>query len=112
MVDNMYIKGVGTTQYRIHDKPSHLLAYDAIANALEDANISMGDIDAVVCSTLEWFYTGEFQRHFPSILSSILKKRVPIIRVPAACSGGGVALCTAKDLCLSGGFNNVLVVGV
>jgi len=112
MANNIYIRGVGTIPYGIHYKQSHLLAYDAIYKALEDADMSINEIDAVVCSTLEWFYTGEFQRHFPSILSSILKKRVPIIRVPAACSGGGVALCTAKDLCLSGGFNNVLVVGV
>lgn len=107
----MYIKGVGTIPYRIYDKPSHLLAYDAISKTLNDADLSMNDIDAIVCSTLEWFYTGEFQRHFASMLSGLLKTRVPIIRTPAACAGGGMALCTAVKLGLSNEFNNILVIG-
>ncbi len=104
----MYIKGVGSTPYRIHDKPSHLLAYQAITEALKDADISLNKIDAVVCSTLEWFYTGEFQRHFSSMLSGMLKKNIPIIRVPAACAGGGAALWTANRI----GYDNILAVGV
>ncbi len=107
----MYIKGVGTTPYRIHDKQSHLLAYDAICETLEDADMSINDIDAIVCSTLEWFYTGEFQRHFASMLSGLLKTRVPIIKIPAACAGGGIALCTACNLGTNDDFNNILVVG-
>ena len=107
----MFIKGVGCIPYRIHDKKSHLLAYDAIANCLDDADISLNKIDAIVCSTLEWFYTGEFQRHGASLLSAVLKKRVPIIRIPAACAGGGTALWTAKRLMENSELNNVLVVG-
>ena len=82
----MYIKGVGTIPYGVHDKPSHLLTYDALYKALEDSDMSMKDIDAIVCSNLEWFHTGELQRHFASMLSSLSRKRVPIIRVPAACA--------------------------
>lgn len=104
----MFIKGVGCVPYRIHSRKSQLLAYDAISNALDDADMPMDDIDAVVCSTLEWFYTGEFQRHFASVLSGILKTNIPIITVPAACAGGGTALWTANQL----GYDNVLVVGV
>lgn len=104
----MYIKGAGCIPYRIYDKKSHLLAYDAICNALDDADASLHDIDAIVCTTLEWFYTGESQRHFASILSGLLKVNIPIIRVPAACGGGGAALWAANRL----GYDNVLVVGV
>jgi len=107
----MYIKGVGITKYGIHKKPTHLLAYDAIYNALEDYDMSMKDIDAIVCTSLEWFYTGEFQRHFSSMLSGLLKTRIPIIRVPAACAGGGTALCTAYNLGKNDDFNNILVIG-
>ncbi len=104
----MFIKGVGCIPYRIHSRNSQLLAYSAISDALSDADISISKIDAIVCSTLEWFYTGEFQRHFASVLSGILKTNIPIITVPAACAGGGTALWTANRL----GFDNVLVVGV
>ena len=103
----MFIKGAGMTKFGIHDKPTHLLAYDAIIDALQDADIGMKKIDAVVCSTLEWFYTGEFQRHFASMLSGILKTNIPIIRVPGACAGGGAALWTANRL----DYNNILVIG-
>ena len=104
----MFIKGAGCTPYGIHDKNSQLLAYEAISDALNDADMSINNINAIVCSTLDWFYTGEFQRHFASVLSGILKTNIPIIRVPAACGGGGAALWTANRL----GYDNVLVVGV
>jgi acetyl-CoA C-acetyltransferase len=104
----MFIKGAGITKFGIHNKPSHLLAYDAIVGALRDADMSMKDIDAVVCSTIEWFYNGESQRHFASLLSGLLKTNIPIIKVPAACAGGGTALWTANRI----GYDNVLVVGV
>lgn len=107
----MYIKGVGCIPYRIYNKKSHLLAYDAILDCLNDADSRLEDVDAIVCSTLEWFYTGEYQRHGASLLSATLKTRVPIIRVPAACAGGGTALWTAKRLMENSEFNNVLVVG-
>jgi acetyl-CoA C-acetyltransferase len=80
-------------------------------DCLDDADMSMKDIDAVVCSTLEWFYTGEFQRHFASLLAGTLKTRIPIIRVPGACAGGGTAFWTAKRLMENSELNNVLVVG-
>jgi len=110
-VKNMYIKGVGCIPYRIYDKKSHLLAYDAIMNCLDDADMDFNKVDAIVCSTLEWFYTGEFQRHGASLLSGLLKTRKPIIRVPGACAGGGTAFWTAKQLMENSDFNNVLVVG-
>ena len=109
---DIYIKGVGTTKYGIHDKPSHLIAYEAIVNALDDSGLKIQNIDAIVCSTLEWFYTGEMQRHFASLLSGVLKTRVPIIKVPAACAGGGAALWTALRLAKNSEYNNILVVGV
>jgi acetyl-CoA C-acetyltransferase len=108
----MFIKGVGSIPYRIYNKKSHLLAYDAILHCLDNADVNIKKIDAIVCSTLEWFYTGEFQRHFASLLAGTLKTRIPIIRVPGACAGGGTALWTAKRLMENTEFNNVLVVGV
>ena len=95
------------TKFGISDKFSHTLAYEAALDALQDADMSFNKIDAIVCSTLEWFFSIEKQRHFAGMLSSIFRTNKPIIRVPGACAGGGTALWVANQL----GYDNVLVVG-
>ncbi len=108
-----YIKGVGAIPYGVCAKQSHLLAYDVAYDALNDADLNMNDIDAVVVSNLEWFYSSERQRHMASLLAATLKTRVPIIRLPAACAGGGTAFWTANKLMKNdSNFNNILVIGV
>ena len=104
----MYIKGVGMTRFGLHDRPTHLLMYEAASKALADAAMTIKDIDAVVISNIEWFFNGERQRHAGSLLSGMFKISVPIIRTPAACGGGGAALWTAKRMNLG----NTLVIGV
>ncbi len=104
----MFVKGVGMTKFGISDKFSHQLAYDACLEALDCADMSFNKIDAIVCSTLEWFFSIEKQRHFAGMLSSMFRTNKPIIRVPAGCAGGGHALWVANQL----GYDNVLVVGV
>src|SRR3989338_3778404 len=103
----MFIKGVGMTKFGITNKFSHTLAYEATLRALEDADTSFNKIDAVVCTSLEWFFSIEKQRHFAAMLSSMFRTHKPIIRVPAACAGGGTALWVANQL----GYDNILVVG-
>ena len=112
-LQNNFVKGVGIIPYRIHSKPSHLLAYDAAYSALEDSDLGMGDIDAVIVSNLEWFYSSEKQRHMASVLSSTFKTRIPIIKVPAACAGGGTAFWAVNRMMKEDKeWNNVLVIGV
>ena len=65
----MFIKGVGMTKFGISDKFSVQLAYEATQEALKDADINFNEIDAVVCTTLEWFFSIEKQRHFAAMLS-------------------------------------------
>lgn len=112
MKTDVFVKGVGSLPSRPYDKPSHLLAYDAVLKCLEDADMNMGDIDALVVSNLEWFYSSEKQRHMASQLSSTLKTHIPIIRIPLACAGGGAALWTANRLLQNDDFNNVIALGV
>ena len=104
-MEKMYIKGVGMSRFCLDDRPSWDFAYEAAMEALDDSDMSMNDIDAVVVSTVDTKMTGERQRHYSSLVSSLLKKKMPIIRVPAVCGGGGAALWTARRL----GFDNVLV---
>ena len=103
----MYIKGVGMTKFGVQTYTSQELVYEATLEALNDADMSMSDIDAIVSSVVDTSSNGERQRGFSSILSSIFKKKVPIITSSAVCGGGGSALWTANRL----DYNNVLVVG-
>src|SRR3989344_554471 len=104
----MFIKGVGMTKFGAQQCTSQELVYEAAVEAVEDSNISMEDIDAVVVSSIDNESTGERQRLFACVLSSILKKKVPILNSTAVCGGGGAALWTAGKL----DYNNILVVGV
>lgn len=102
-----YVKGVGMTKFGVSEKPSYMLAYDAIYQAMNDADMSPNQLDAIFIASLDFSTNGEHQRHFASLFSSLLKFHKPIIRVPSACASGGVALWAA----LKTVFNNILVVG-
>ncbi len=104
----MFIKGVGMTNFGAQNDTSQELAFKATEEALEDANVSLEAIDAVVVSAVDTESNGERQRLFSGVLSSILRKKVPVLSPTAVCGGGGAALWTANKL----GYNNVLVVGV
>ncbi|MBI2650079.1 hypothetical protein HYX04_02070 [Candidatus Woesearchaeota archaeon] len=104
----MHIKGVGMTKFGSQTETSQELVYQATLEALNDADISMSDIDAVVSSVVDTESNGERQRGFASIISSIFRKKIPIITSSAVCCGGGSALWTANKL----DYNNMLIVGV
>ena len=104
----MYIKGVGMTKFGAQTNTSQELVYEAAMEVLDDADIKIEDIDAIVSSIVDTESNGERQRGFSSIISSIFKKKVPIITSSAVCGGGGSAIWTANRL----GYDNVLVVGV
>ncbi len=103
-----YVKGVGMTKFGVHDSSTHSMAHEAISNALKDSNISLNDIDAAVVSTVDTKINDERQRMYGPVLSSILKRQMPIIRVSAVCGGGGAAFWTALRL----KYNNILILGV
>ncbi|MEK6875998.1 MAG: hypothetical protein AABX63_01185 [Nanoarchaeota archaeon] len=105
----MYIKGVGMTKFGVHAQTSQELAYEAVMEALEDAQMSILEIDEIVLSKCDSIHDGERQRLYPGVLSSILRdENIPIIRVTAACSGGGSAFWNA----VHSGKRNVLVLGI
>ncbi len=105
---SMYIKGVGMTKFGAQSGTTQELAYEATLEALEDGDFKMQDIDAIVSSIVDTESNGERQRGFASIISSIFKKKIPIITSSAVCGGGGAALWTANKL----DYNNVLIIGV
>jgi len=46
----MYVKGVGMTKFGTHTETTQELCYDAIMEALNDANMSIQDIDEIIIS--------------------------------------------------------------
>jgi len=105
-MDKRYVKGIGMTRFTFDDRPSHILAYNSIQKALKDADMKNTDIDAAIISTVDSKHNGESQRHYQCIVSSLLNRKIPILRIPAVCGGGGVAFWNALRL----KFNNILVV--
>src|SRR3989338_599857 len=104
----MYIKGVGMTKFGVEDKSTQEMVYEAALEALDEADMSIDDINAVIMASMDITTSGERQRHTASVLSSLFKVQIPIIRVPAGCGGGGAALWTELKM----NYDNVLVVGV
>jgi acetyl-CoA C-acetyltransferase len=101
----MYIKGVGMTKFGIEDRTTWDMAYEAAYGALDDADMNFNKVDAVVVSTCDTIINPERQRQYQALISSLFKKEMPVIRVPAVCGGGGAALWTSLKL----GYDNVLV---
>ena len=102
-----YVKGTGMTKFGIENRNSMDFAEEATMQALDNSSLSINDIDAVVVSNSDIPISPERQRHFNSFLSSFFRRKLPIIRTPAVCGGGGVALWTAIRL----NYNNILVLG-
>jgi len=107
----MFIKGVGMTKFGIQEDPSVQLVYEAATEALDDSDISMNDVDAIVLSNMDIRSNGERQRHSASMISSLFQKKMPIIAVPAGCAGGGTALWTAMNFYKNSSYKNMLVIG-
>ncbi len=107
----MYIKGVGMTSFGIQEDHSNHMIYESTLEALNDADISMEDIDAIVVSSIELNSNGERQKHSSSMVSSLFQKKVPILSVPAGCAGGGTALWTSIKFLKSGNYKNILALG-
>ena len=83
--------------------------YEAAMAALENANMKISDIDAILFSAISSAAgpESEHQTHKASMISDVFKTNVPIVEVPAVCAGGGTAFWLATNLIQK--FKNVLV---
>ena len=94
----MFIKSASMTKFGTSLKSAHELAYEAVVSALQKAEMKIKEIDLIVSGYIDFTRTGERNRHFSAMLSSMLKTNVPIICTPNACCSGGVALFTANKI--------------
>lgn len=105
----MYIRGIGRTKFGILSQSLPELAYEAIYNAINDSNITVRDIDAIIVSN---FLGGPIngQLHLNSVIASLLPGiNIPILRVETACASSSIALKQA--MCFLNEYDNVLVLG-
>jgi len=106
----MYVTGVGRTKFGVLKQSLHELAYDAMKKALDDANLSVKQLDAIYVGN---FLAGSFQDqlHLNSVISGLLPGlNIPIISIETACASGGV---TAHQAALSlSKYGKILVLGV
>ena len=70
----MFVKGVGMTKFGIQEDPSSHMVYEATLEALNDADMSMEEIDAIILSNMDILSNGERQRHSASLVSSLFQK--------------------------------------
>ncbi|MBR9699008.1 thiolase family protein [Candidatus Woesearchaeota archaeon] len=96
------------TKFGIEDISAPDLAREAIVQALKGSSMSPNDIDAIVLSNADTKLSPERQRDLTPMLASILKRKLPIVRIPAVCGGGGAAMWSALKL----KYNNILVIAV
>ena len=84
----MFIKGIGMTKFGIQEDSTSHLVYESALDALNDADISMNDIDAIVLSNNDILSNGEKQRHSASMVSSLFQKKCQLslfrLAAPAA----------------------------
>ena len=96
------------TRLGVQDMTTHEMIYEAVTEALDDADMSLSDINAIVASTMDCNDNGERQKLYPSVLCSMFKTKLPSVRVPAVCGGGGASLWASVRL----NYENTLVIGV
>ena len=96
------------TQLNVQNRTTQEMVYEAVTEALDDSDMDMKDINAIVVSTMDCNSNGERQKLYPSVLCSMFKTKLPSIRVPAVCGGSGASLWTSLRL----DYNNILVIGV
>ena len=102
------IAGVGMCKFsRYPDKDYRDLGYEAVINALEDADIQWKDIQAIFCANA---YSGMGVGH--NIAARIGKTGIPIVNVENACSGGGSAFRLCYQSVAVGLYDICLAIGV
>ncbi len=105
---NAWIWGVGSTRFgRQPDKLPAQLGWEAVEEALEDAQVDAGRIDAAYVGTV--FGTlGIAQR----TLAGVGLAGIPIVTVENACASGSTALQEAAHAIDAGRYEHVLALGV
>ncbi len=109
MSDTVYIVGTSMTPFgRYPDRPIEELGAEAALAALDDANLAIGDMQAMHCGNVMQANAMVGQR----ILQRIGQTGIPVVNCSNACASGGTAFRDAWTAIRAGLHDLVLVVGV
>lgn len=102
------ISGVGTSQFgRFPEQRIEQLAWDAIAEAIEDSGFRPDEIDAAFVGSV-FGPPGVANR----VLAGAGLGGIPAFKIEAACASGTVALHEAHEAVAAGRYERVIAVGV
>jgi acetyl-CoA C-acetyltransferase len=108
----VYIAGSGVTKFgELWDVSPRTLAQKAVTDALAEAGLDKGDIDALFVGNMLSGILGG-QEHLGAFFAEELGLRVPAIKVEGACASGGLAVHAAVSSILSGQYRRALVLGI
>lgn len=103
-----YIRGVGMTPFGRHANVlAPELAQRAILAALSDAQMSLGDIQAIYCANV---FGGMILGQV--IVRDLGLKGIPVYNVENACASGATAVHLARHALRAQEYDNVLVFGI
>jgi len=102
-----YIAGVGIHEFGRFDKPFEQIGKEAVVEALDDAKMTVKDLDIGLCSNI----------YLPSssgmrVMAEIGRTGIPVTDVDAACAAGVSSLSMARSLVESGSVDVALAFGV
>jgi acetyl-CoA acetyltransferase len=107
------VAGVGMHPFgRFEDRSLKDLARVAVARALDDAGVGVGDLDAVYSANgMAGMLQGQEQIRGQSALRDVGIERIPIVNIDNACAGGSSAFREASLAIRAGAADTVLAVG-
>ncbi|MBI4097499.1 MAG: thiolase domain-containing protein [Candidatus Levybacteria bacterium] len=106
------VLGVSTTEFgELWGKSPRSLARRAVNGALENANLSSKDIDAIFVGNMLAGILGN-QANLGPLFAEELGISVPAFRIEGACASGGLALSSGVNSILAGQYKTVLILGV
>jgi len=111
---NAVIAGVGMTRFmKYPDKGLKELGAEAVRDAVADAGLELGDLDAAyVGNCAAGLVTGQESIRGQVILAPIGVGKIPVINVENACASGSTALSQACAMVSAGLYDTVLALGV
>ena len=109
---NIYIIGASTTKFgELWGTSPRVLAHQAVSKALDDAQITTKEIDALFVGNMLSGMLGG-QEHLGAFFAEELGISVPAFKIEGACASGGLALHNAVNSVLSGQYKTVVALGV
>jgi acetyl-CoA acetyltransferase len=102
-----YIAGVGIHEFGRFDKQFEQIGKEAVVEALEDASMTVDDLDIGFCSNIYQPSSSGMR-----VMSEIGRTGIPVTDVDAACAAGVTALSMARSLVESRSVDVALAFGV